>query len=72
MAKREKKPTWTVQTKVVLVADVEVEADTLEDAIALGKTWKLRDVISLDEAATEGDSKVTILGAYSQESWGTD
>ena len=66
------KPTFTVQVRVVLVADVEVEAPSLEDAIAFGKEFKLKDVVTLDSAASECDSKVSVVGAYSQATWGTD
>lgn len=68
------KPTFSVQTRLVLVADVEVEAeaDTLEEAIEIGKTWTMKDIVKLDPAASECDSKLRVVGAFSQASWGTD
>lgn len=70
--KKSKTPTFTVQCKLVVVLDVEVEAPTLEEAIAIGKSWSREDLVTLDDSATEYDSKTTVVGAYSQKAWSVE
>jgi hypothetical protein len=53
-------PIFAVLVKLVLVADVDVEANTLEETIATGKTWGRTDIVTLDSAAAESDSKVSV------------
>jgi hypothetical protein len=71
-AKKNSCKLFTVQVKVIMVADVEVEADSLEDALALGKTWNLKDVVTLNSAVSECDSAIELVGGYSREAWSLD
>ena len=63
---------FTVQVRLVLIADVEVEADSLEDALALGKDWSSKDVVVMDAAASECDSSLKVVGAWSPSAWSVD
>ena len=60
---------FTVQVRLVLIADVEVESDSLEDALALGKGWSREDVVVMDDAVFEYDSSLKVVGAWSQSAW---
>jgi hypothetical protein len=71
MKKKTIKPTYTVQVKLVTVVDVEVEAQTLDDALEIGRAWKRSDIIEYTKAVSENDHHIKVLGVYSQEDWGT-
>lgn len=68
--KKPKTPTFTVQVKAVTVVDVEIEAASLAQAVELGNTLKITDVMTYEPRVTENDSKVTVVGIWSQEDWG--
>jgi hypothetical protein len=51
--------------------DVEVEAQTLDDALEIGRAWKRSDIIEYTKAVSENDHHIKVLGVYSQEDWGT-
>jgi hypothetical protein len=63
------KQTFTVQVRVVVIGDLDVVADSLEEALSLGRTWTRNDIVTLATAATEADSSVTVVAAYSSHAW---
>jgi hypothetical protein len=70
--KKPSKPTYTLQVKAVTVVDVEIVAESLVQAVELGNTMKITDVMTYEPKVTENDSKVTVVGIWSHEQWGTD
>jgi hypothetical protein len=70
--KSEKRPSFTVQARLVLIAEVEVEANSFEEALQLGKTWSRKDIVDMQPSTSEIDSKITLTGAYSSQAWSVD
>jgi hypothetical protein len=66
------KPTFTLQVKVVTVVDVPVEADSIEQALEIGKTTRLSDVVAYEDGVIENDHKVEVIGVLSNQDWGTN
>lgn len=63
------KQTFTVQMRVVVLAEVEVEADSLEEAMSVGRKWLRKDIVNLEKGFSECDSSVTLTGAYASRYW---
>jgi hypothetical protein len=57
--------------KAVTVVDVEIEAGSLAQAVKLGNRMKITDVMTYEPRVTENDSKVTVVGIWSHDDWGT-
>ena len=71
--KKSKKPKFTVQVRVVLVLDVEVEGGNLEESITLGKNWKRSDLVTqLDDAVTVADERYSVVGAWGNGAWNAE
>lgn len=70
--KTEKVPTFTLQTKVVSVVDVEVKAHNLEEAVQLGRELKLTDVFSFEPGVIENASRLSIVAVIAPDDWGVD
>lgn len=70
--KKTKKPVFTVTVKTVVFAEVPVEADTFEQALEIARSWKSDDIVTLDDSATEADSRIKVVSVFSPEPWGTD
>lgn len=66
MPKITKKRTFTVQTRLILTQDHEVTADTIEQALEVGRTWKLSDVV---DATSINDWSIRVTGAYATNGW---
>jgi hypothetical protein len=70
--RKPKTPTFTLQVKVTAVIDVEVEAATIEQALEIGKTTRLGDVVAYEDGVIENDHKVEVIGVLSNQDWGTN
>lgn len=66
MPKITNKKTFTVQTRLILTQDHEITADTIEQALEIGRTWKLSDVV---DAHNINDYSVKVVGAYAAKAW---
>lgn len=54
--------TYQVMVHVNLDTVVEVKAESLEDAIARGREFKMKDVVDFDTDWVDGD--ITVNGVY--------
>lgn len=64
---------FTVQIRAVLILDVEVEADTMEEALTLGKGWKLGELVTkLDPSTNTIDYSLVVAGVHSEKAWSTE
>jgi hypothetical protein len=60
MAKKNK--TYTVMIKVMLRTDVEISAETFEEALAKARELKTPDVVQFD--GSHNDSEIEVEGVY--------
>lgn len=59
---KKKLKTFTVQVKLDLFLDVDVKAETLEEALAAGKALDVRDVVEFDVGYHDGE--ITVVGVF--------
>lgn len=70
-----KKPiikTYTVQTRSIIIADVEVKANTLEEALEQAKLVELSDVVEFVSGVSHNDSSLKVTGLYGDKAWDTE
>lgn len=64
--------TYTVQIRSIIIADVEVKANTLEEAVEQAKLLELSDVVTFENGVSHVDSSLIVSGIYSQKAWDTE
>lgn len=64
---------FTVQVRAVFILEVSVEADSMEDALALSKDWKTKDLVKeFDSATNVYDSSIQATSVSSDKAWSTE
>lgn len=71
MAKKKTTTTFTAQVRVNAVVDVDIEAETMEDAFTQAKALTMGDVLTLEENVVENDHRIKVVGMFGGE-WGMD
>lgn len=69
---QESKPKYTVYVRLLSVVEVEVEADTVEEALAIGRTWERSDILTYTDDVSENDYSLRVFGALNPADWSTD
>lgn len=62
MKSKKKKQTFHVTVKVVVETSIEVPADTLEEAIQMGREFDVKDVAKFDTDYIDGS--IEVIGAF--------
>ncbi len=59
-----KKPSFEVYARIVSCVSCEVEANTLEEALEVGRSLTFEDFMTVDSDCSLLDESVAITGAY--------
>jgi len=62
VAKKKVLPTFQVTARIVLVVQKDIQAEKMEDALAVSKTWGVDDFIDFEEGSGYEDSSCQVTG----------